>query len=147
MEMEFINGFGSCGFTPEGGFYTTYYAKESLERGSVVYLAQGGINNHVSKTPNGGLMPIGVAYEAVTYTGDYANMVKVVWGGVGVALFDTNRTPAMGDIACVPGTGGITGRVRAYASPNVNDHWGEIGHVTSATPVGTNLYSVHLHFN
>jgi hypothetical protein len=145
--MKFVRGFGETGITSDGGLYTAYYAKETLAKGDVVYLAQGGVDGHVSKTPNGSTMPIGVVQDAVTYTGDDANMVCVVWGGVAVVRFDTTRTPIMGDVACIPISGGASGSARAYVTADPVDIFGEVGQVIASKATGTNLYKVQLQFN
>jgi len=143
---------GSSGITPEGGFYTCYYAKETLAVGEIVYFVQGGTNAHVSKATTGATstqMPIGIVYEAVTYTADNTNVVKIVWGGRANVLWDSGgTTPAMGMVAYVSSrVGAAAGSFNCANTPSTGDHWAEIGHVTSAAAISTNHYWIQLHFN
>lgn len=143
---------GHTGITKEGGFYTCYYAKETLSKGNIVYFAQGGTDLHVSKATAGAtatIMPVGIVYEDVTYTADNTNIVKVVWGGRAEVLWDTGgTTPVMGYVAFVSSrVGAANGTFNCANNPASDDHWAEVGHLSSATASSGSLYWMQLHFN
>lgn len=133
---------GSSGITPEGGFYTCYTAAEALVAGDVVYFAQSGAADAVTKIPANGDMPIGVVYTgAANGTG-----VQIVWGGRVAVMFTS--APSKGYIGYVSAS--VAGQLDGASSvPATTTHFRECGHTTGASisKESRTLYYVQLQFN
>lgn len=126
--------------TPEGGYAVLFTAAEALSQGEIVYFAQGGTADNVSKAPAGNEMPVGVVYASAAQG---ASVWVVTTGRVKV-LPEAGITAAMGYVLYV---GATAGRAGQSATAPANDHWKEVGHwAATGSGAGALTYAL-VHFN
>lgn len=140
----FNSKFGNCGFTPEGGIYTTFINNTGTSVKGTIVVASSTVNGGVDIAPANSQISIGVIYESGI---DNGASVKVVINGKAQVLLKDGQSSTTG-YWC--GVSDVAGRMyqRNIVPGGASEHNQQIGSSIETKTSGTNvLAKVQLYFN